>query len=109
MSERGNLAFGFTVGPVMPAEQDGAAGDRQRYREMLDDCRFGQALGFGSVWVLEHHFTDYYPSPSPLLFLSHVAAACPGLGLGHRRHRAALVRAGAVRRRPGDAEPDDRR
>ena len=82
MSERGNPAFGFTVGPVMPAEQDGAAGDRQRYREMLDDCRFGQALGFGSVWVLEHHFTDYYPSPSPLLFLSHVAAACPGLGLG---------------------------
>ena len=35
MSERSNPAFGFTVGPVMPAEQDGAAGDRQRYREML--------------------------------------------------------------------------
>ena len=49
---------------------------------MLEDCRYGQSLGFGSVWVLEHHFTDYYPSPSPLLFLSHVAAACPGLGLG---------------------------
>ncbi len=24
----------------------------------------------------------HYPSPSPLLFLSHVAATCPGLGLG---------------------------
>ena len=82
MGEQGDLAFGFTVGPVMPAERDGAAGDRQRYREMLEDCRFGQSLGFGSAWVLEHHFTDYYPSPSPLLFLSHVAAACPGLGLG---------------------------
>ena len=82
MSERRDATFGFTVGPVMPAAQDGPAGDRERYREMLEDCRFGQALGFGSVWALEHHFTDYYPSPSPLLFLSHVAAACPGLGLG---------------------------
>ena len=82
MSERRGAAFGFTVGPVMPAALDGPAGDRERYREMLEDCRFGQSLGFGSVWVLEHHFTDYYPSPSPLLFLSHVAAACPGLGLG---------------------------
>ena len=82
MSERRGAAFGFTVGPVMPAADDGPAGDRERYREMLEDCRYGQSLGFGSVWVLEHHFTDYYPSPSPLLFLSHVAAACPGLGLG---------------------------
>ena len=82
MSERRGAAFGFTVGPVMPAALDGPAGDRERYREMLEDCRFGQSLGFGSVWVLEHHFTDYYPSPSPLLFLSHVAAACPGLDLG---------------------------
>ena len=82
MSERSDVTFGFTVGPVMPATREGAAGDRERYREMLADCRFGQSLGFGSVWVLEHHFTDYYPSPSPLLFLSHVAAACPGLGLG---------------------------
>ena len=82
MSERADAAFGFTVGPVMPAAEDGPAGDRERYRAMLEDCRFGQSLGFGSVWVLEHHFTDYYPSPSPLLFLSHVAAACPGLGLG---------------------------
>ena len=82
MSARTNAAFGFTVGPVMPAAEDGPVGDRERYRAMLEDCRFGQSLGFGSVWVLEHHFTDYYPSPSPLLFLSHVAAACPGLGLG---------------------------
>ncbi len=82
MAETNDVAFGFTVGPVMPADREGAAGDKQRYGEVLDDCRFGQSLGFGSVWALEHHFTDYYPSPSPLFFLSHVAAACPGLGLG---------------------------
>jgi alkanesulfonate monooxygenase SsuD/methylene tetrahydromethanopterin reductase-like flavin-dependent oxidoreductase (luciferase family) len=32
--------------------------------------------------MVEHHFSDYYPQPNPLLFLSHLAAACPGLGLG---------------------------
>ena len=32
--------------------------------------------------MVEHHFSDYYPTPNPLMFLSHIAAACPGLGLG---------------------------
>ena len=54
-----DVDFGFTVGPVMPADRDGAAGDGQRYAEMIDDCRFGHSLGFSSVWSLEHHFTDY--------------------------------------------------
>ena len=74
--------FGFTVGPVMPVGASGADGDGARYREVIEDCRFGQGLGFDDVWMLEHHFTDYYPSPSPMFFLSHIAAACPGLGLG---------------------------
>ncbi len=74
--------FGFTVGPVMPVAESGAEGDGARYRGVIDDCRFGQTLGYDDVWMLEHHFTDYYPSPSPMFFLSHIAAACPGLGLG---------------------------
>ncbi len=74
--------FGFTVGPVMPVGVPGADGDGLRYGEVIADCRLGQSLGFESVWMLEHHFTDYYPSPSPMFFLSHIAAACPGLGLG---------------------------
>jgi len=82
MVQPSDIEFGFTVGPVMPADHDGAAGDGQRYGEVIEDCRYGQSLGFGTVWALEHHFTDYYPSPSPLTFLSHVAGACPGLGLG---------------------------
>ncbi len=54
--------FGFTVGPVMPVSLPGAAGDGLRYGEVIADCRLGQSLGFESVWMLEHHFTDYYPS-----------------------------------------------
>ena len=108
MSERTDAAFGFTVGPVMPAAQGGAAGDRERYREMLADCRFGHSLGYGSVWALEHHFTDYYPSPSPLLFLSHVAAACPGLGLGTAVIVLPWYEPVRFAEDVGDAQPDER-
>lgn len=73
--------------PVRFAVQIGAVGDdgsddRQMYREALVDAKLGQELGFHAVWMVEHHFSDYYPTPNPLMFLSHIAAACPGLGLG---------------------------
>jgi luciferase-like monooxygenase len=42
----------------------------------------GAKLGYDAAWVVEHHFSDYYPTPSPLLLLSHIAARCPGFGLG---------------------------
>lgn len=56
--------------------------DQRMYDEVLEDCRTAHRLGYHAVWMLEHHFSDYYPTPSPLMFLSHVAAECPGLGLG---------------------------
>jgi alkanesulfonate monooxygenase SsuD/methylene tetrahydromethanopterin reductase-like flavin-dependent oxidoreductase (luciferase family) len=34
------------------------------------------------MWCLEHHFSDYSPTPSPLVLLSHVAARRPELNLG---------------------------
>lgn len=69
------------------AWQIGAVGeeglnDRQLYREAILDARLAHRLGYDAAWMVEHHFSDYYPQPNPLLFLSHVAAECPGLGLG---------------------------
>ncbi len=58
------------------------ASDRRMYDEAIIDARLAQDLGFDAVWMVEHHFSDYYPTPNPLMFLSHLAAACPGLGLG---------------------------
>jgi alkanesulfonate monooxygenase SsuD/methylene tetrahydromethanopterin reductase-like flavin-dependent oxidoreductase (luciferase family) len=58
------------------------ASDHEMYREAVIDARLAQELGFDAVWLVEHHFSDYYPTPNPLMFLSHIAAACPGLGLG---------------------------
>jgi len=69
------------------AWQIGAVGepglsDRALYREAIADALLLRDLGYDSAWMVEHHFSDYYPQPNPLLFLSHIAAACPGLGLG---------------------------
>ena len=58
------------------------ASDADMYREAIEDAKYAQELGFESVWMVEHHFSDYYPTPNPLMFLSHLAAAVPGMGLG---------------------------
>ena len=73
--------------PPRFAYQIGAVGephlsDRQLYREAVADAELLHALRYDAAWMVEHHFSDYYPQPNPLLFLSHIAAACPGLGLG---------------------------
>ena len=77
MANRG-LHFAYQIGAVGAAGMD----DRTLYREAIADARLLQEKGFDSAWMVEHHFSDYYPQPNPFLFLSHIAAACPGLGLG---------------------------
>jgi alkanesulfonate monooxygenase SsuD/methylene tetrahydromethanopterin reductase-like flavin-dependent oxidoreductase (luciferase family) len=72
------MLFGFSIPPVGPAHRS----DAENYARVVEDCRLGQELGYDSAWSLEHHFTPYYPTPDTMLFLAHVAAHCPGLGLG---------------------------
>jgi len=74
----GKVRFAVQIGAV----DDEGASDAHMYAEAIGDARHAQELGFDSVWLVEHHFSDYYPTPNPLVFLSHIAAACPGLGLG---------------------------
>ena len=73
-----DIRFGFTVAPV---DKEGTP-DAALYEEVLADCAHGLGLGYESAWFLEHHFTDYFPTPSPMLFMAHVAARLPALGLG---------------------------
>lgn len=73
-----NLNFAFTVAPVGEAGMS----DAQLYAEVLADAKLGQSLGYDSAWMLEHHFSDYFPTPSPLLFMANIAPQCPGLGFG---------------------------
>ena len=63
--------FAYQIGAV------GEAGlsDRQLYREAIADAELLHRLRYDAAWMVEHHFSDYYPQPNPLLFLSHIAAA----------------------------------
>lgn len=72
------MKFGFASTPVGPRDHS----DAQLYQAALEDTRFGQQLGFDSAWALEHHFTPYFPQPDLAVYLSNIAAQCPGLGLG---------------------------
>ncbi len=72
------LRFAYQIGAVGEA----SLSDRELYREAIADAQLLQQMRYDGAWMVEHHFSDYYPQPNPLLFLSHIAAACPGLGLG---------------------------
>jgi alkanesulfonate monooxygenase SsuD/methylene tetrahydromethanopterin reductase-like flavin-dependent oxidoreductase (luciferase family) len=74
----GDIAFGFQAA----AAGDGGKSDQDLYRDLMQDCELGQKLGYDAAWLLEHHFSDYYPTPSPMLLMAHIAAKFPDLSLG---------------------------
>ena len=39
--------------------------DHELYCDLMEDCALGHKLGYDAAWLLEHHFSDYYPTPSP--------------------------------------------
>ncbi|WP_016746806.1 LLM class flavin-dependent oxidoreductase [Rhizorhabdus wittichii] len=71
-------SFGF----VATAVEAPGTPDKQAYEALFGDCEYGQALGYDSVWLIEHHFSDYFPTPNPLALLSNLSARFPRLGLG---------------------------
>jgi alkanesulfonate monooxygenase SsuD/methylene tetrahydromethanopterin reductase-like flavin-dependent oxidoreductase (luciferase family) len=73
-----DIRFGFQAA----ATGELGKSDQALYRDLMDDCALGAKLGYDSAWLLEHHFSDYYPTPSPLLLMSHIAAKFPDLSLG---------------------------
>jgi alkanesulfonate monooxygenase SsuD/methylene tetrahydromethanopterin reductase-like flavin-dependent oxidoreductase (luciferase family) len=73
-----DIRFGFQAA----AAGDGTESDQKLYQDLLDDCALGSRLGYDAAWLLEHHFSDYYPTPSPLLLMAHIAARFPELSLG---------------------------
>ena len=72
------ITFAFQAAPT----SEDPVPDHLLYRQVVEDCRLGAELGYEAAWFLEHHFSDYYPTPSPLVFMAHIAAECPTLGLG---------------------------
>lgn len=72
------LKLGFIAAPV---DAEGSS-DEQLYSAMIADVDYHRGLGFEAAWMIEHHFSDYYPTPDPLMYLSHLAALDPQLELG---------------------------
>lgn len=73
------MDVGYTVGFQNP---DNTLTDRKVYENDLRLVDLAVDLGFDAVWVVEHHFTDYFMSPDPLQFLTWVAARHPEVRVG---------------------------
>jgi alkanesulfonate monooxygenase SsuD/methylene tetrahydromethanopterin reductase-like flavin-dependent oxidoreductase (luciferase family) len=73
------MHVGYTVGFQNPgdAHPDDVVYDTDQ--RLID---YAVDAGFDSIWVVEHHFSDYFMSPDPLQYLTWVAARHPRIGLG---------------------------
>jgi len=56
--------------------------DARFVREELAQCLLAEDLGFDSVWITEHHFSDYSMSPNPLMYLAYLAGKTKRMRLG---------------------------
>lgn len=55
---------------------------RQLYREFLDQIAWAESLGYGSVWLTEHHFCADGYTPSPLVIAAAIAERTRNLFIG---------------------------
>ena len=69
-------------GTVISAVGEPGASDADQYVEALVDADRVAELGYDAFWVIEHHFSDYFPTPSPTVMLSHLAGRYPDMDLG---------------------------
>lgn len=68
-----NLGFG---------KLDESLSDEEMYHAEVDLAVRAEALGYDSVWAVEHHFSDYSMCPDNLLILANIAAQTKTIGLG---------------------------
>jgi alkanesulfonate monooxygenase SsuD/methylene tetrahydromethanopterin reductase-like flavin-dependent oxidoreductase (luciferase family) len=54
----------------------------RRWQGIVEQVRWAEQLGFGSVWVSEHHFVDDNYASSPLTLLAALAVATDRMWLG---------------------------
>ncbi|ACY20964.1 hypothetical protein Gbro_1697 [Gordonia bronchialis DSM 43247] len=55
---------------------------RRAYDEMLEQIRIAESLGFGEVWLAEHHGSDYGSIPSPQIAAAAIAAHTERMRIG---------------------------
>ena len=62
--------------------RDQGTSDYEIYQNDMALAMSAEALGFESVWGVEHHFTDYTMTPDVTQFLASVGGACKKIKLG---------------------------
>jgi len=63
-------------------QRDDAWSERAVYDSALEQMLAAESLGYHSVWIAEHHFSDYGLCPAPPVLASFVAARTAALRLG---------------------------
>jgi alkanesulfonate monooxygenase SsuD/methylene tetrahydromethanopterin reductase-like flavin-dependent oxidoreductase (luciferase family) len=76
--ESGQVEFGWVSAP---AGEPGSS-DELLFDELVEDAELMRSLGYSTAWVLEHHFSDYFPTPDPLQLLTYLSARSQELSLG---------------------------
>ena len=56
--------------------------DQQFVQEEVENLVLAEELGFDSVWITEHHFSDYSMSNDPLQLLTYIAGRTKRVKLG---------------------------
>jgi alkanesulfonate monooxygenase SsuD/methylene tetrahydromethanopterin reductase-like flavin-dependent oxidoreductase (luciferase family) len=74
------VRFGLWYDFRNPASGDTSFTDL--YRETLEQIAWAERLGFDSVWLTEHHFTDDGYTPSPLVLAGAIAARTERIQIG---------------------------
>lgn len=70
------------VGMFLTFQNPGGISDTQLYAEEVSLADKAEALGYDSIWTVEHHFTDYAVTPDPLQFLTYMAGRTSRVQLG---------------------------
>lgn len=73
------MEFGLSL---MFQRNNAQASDEVVWQEELRLADQAEALGFQSIWTVEHHFTDYCVTPDPLQFLTFMAGRTSTAKLG---------------------------
>lgn len=70
------------IGLFQTAQWPAGTAQRDRYREMMEQCVAAEALGYASVWLTEHHFTRHGITSDSIALLAHLAARTERIRLG---------------------------
>ncbi|AXX31932.1 LLM class flavin-dependent oxidoreductase [Actinosynnema pretiosum subsp. pretiosum] len=70
------------VGYEASFQSDGHLPDDEFVRRAMDYCLRAESLGFDSIWLTEHHFSDYGLIGDPLQALSYLAGRTERVRLG---------------------------